>query len=207
MSADAILANLNDIAELWRWLAVVWHLYYAALAVGLFAGLRPVKRLAGIMLGIPLFSVSALAWTTGNPFNGTAFAVAGVVLAALPVPAGRVRIAPWWMVLPGAALFAFGWVYPHFTGSLTLPDAFHAAPTGLLPCPTLAMTIGLALALGGLSRAWSLILGALGVFYGAVGLFLLHVTIDAVLLIGAIVLMAFVMPAATAKREANGAQP
>ena len=65
----------------------------------------------------------------------------------------------------------------------------YAAPLGLIPCPTLSALVGVALVVNGLgSRAWSLILSGSGVLYGVIGWFRLGVTIDGVLLVGAITL-------------------
>ena len=52
-------------------------------------------------------------------------------------------------------------------------------PTGLVPCPTLSIVIGLALIVEGLdSRIWtSVLVGATGVFYGIFGAVRLGVTI------------------------------
>ena len=87
-------------------------------------------------------------------------------------------------------MFIFGWVYPHFPDRGTGLSYVYSAPTGLIPCPTLAITIGLTLILDGLrSRGWSLALGAAGLFYGGVGAFVLGVTMDLVLLLGAALLV------------------
>lgn len=64
-----------------------------------------------------------------------------------------------------------------------------------MPCPTLSIVIGLSLVVGGLdSRAWTLLLGISGLFYGLFGVLRLGVTIDLVLFLGALlaVLVIFV---------------
>jgi hypothetical protein len=99
---------------------------------------------------------------------------------------GVVSFGPPWQVVFGSLLFAFGWLYPHFLEAGTPHRYLYAAPTGLVPCPTLSAVIGLALILEGFgSRAWSLTLAVLGLLYGVVGTFRLHVLIDMVLLVGA----------------------
>lgn len=66
---------------------------------------------------------------------------------------------------------------------------FLLGATGLVPCPTLSIVIGLALMVGGFgSTAWSLVLGATGIFYGALGAARLGVTIDWVLMAGALMI-------------------
>jgi hypothetical protein len=195
-SPAEILNGLAKIANEWRMLAVVWHVYYGALAIGLLAGVRPSKPIAGILLAIPLFSVSVLAWTTANPFNGTLFAVLGLALVGISfaLPRDPIEIGATWLVVAGAVMFVFGWVYPHFLEGASPLTYLYAAPTGLVPCPTLSITVGLALILGGLdSRLYSLVLAVGGLFYGAFGAFRLGVTIDLVLLLGSLALVGAVL--------------
>jgi hypothetical protein len=203
---EQILNGLRTIANQWQILAVVWHVYFAVLAVGFVLGVRPSKRLGGILLGLPLLSVSALAWASMNPFNGTLFALAGMALIAIAFRLSdeRVRIASTWVVSAGVLMFLFGWVYPHFLDTSSYVPYLYAAPTGLIPCPTLSIVLGLSLMVGGLnSRAWSLSLAAMGIFYGIFGVLRLGVTIDAVLLLGALlsVLVIFV-PKPTVQKHA-----
>jgi hypothetical protein len=188
---EQILSGLREITNSWRVLAIVWHVYFAAIAIGLLAGIRPPKNLMGVLLGLPLLSVSFLAWRTSNPFNGIVFGLAGIILIGLAARLTNepIEIAPTWLVIPGAAMFLFGWVYPHFltTGSFT--QYLYAAPTGLIPCPTLSIVIGLALIVGGFgSGAWTLVLGVVGIFYGIFGTVRLGVTIDWVLMVGALMI-------------------
>jgi hypothetical protein len=137
--------------------------------------------------------VSALAWLSGNPCNGTTFALFATALAgvAFSLPRGPIRISPPWLAIPGVCLVAFGWAYPHFLQSGSWATYLYASPLGLIPCPTLSAVAGVALVIGGLgSRGWSLILAGSGVVYGLIGWFRLGVTIDAVLLVGATTLSA-----------------
>ena len=153
-------------------------------------GWRPSRRLAGAGLVLPLLSVSVLAGISGNPFNGAVFGVAAALLLVLSfrLP-GSVAFGAPWLVALGALLFAFGWLYPHFLEPGSFLRYLYAAPTGLVPCPTLSAVIGLGLMLGGLgSHAWSLTLAVLGTLYGVIGTFRLLVAIDSVLLAGAIAL-------------------
>lgn len=183
-----ILRGLQELANGWRALAVFWHAYFGALLLGFAWGVRPERRLLGILLALPLLSVSILAWTIGNPFNGTVFALAALALAtvSLTLPAGPVPMGPLWTVNLGALLFAFGWVYPHFLETSSPLAYLYAAPTGLVPCPTLSIVVGMSLLVDGLgSKAWCLVLAASGIFYGIFGAFRLGVTIDVVLIAGA----------------------
>jgi type II secretory pathway component PulF len=65
-SPQQILNGLSEISSRWQALAVFWHLYFAVFALVLLTGIRPPKRIAGILLGLPLLSVSFLAWLSGN---------------------------------------------------------------------------------------------------------------------------------------------
>jgi hypothetical protein len=203
---EIILNGLSSIANQWWLLAVAWHAYFAVLVVGLILGVRPTKRVAGVLLALPLLSVSVLAWTAANPFNGALLGIAGVALIALALrlPNGRIQIAPLWVVAAGALLFLFGWVYPHFLDTFPLFAYLYAAPTGLVPCPTLSIVIGLALIAGGLdSRVWTTVLAATGLFYGLFGALRLGVTIDIVLLLGAVIAIVVVfLPKTHAARPA-----
>lgn len=194
-SAQGILDGLTAIANDWKILAIAWHV---VLAVGLAAfvlGQRPAKAAAGIALVLPLVSVSALAWSAGNPFNGAVFALLAGALAALAARMrGAIRVGPPWLVAAGFTLLAFGWVYPHFLQAGSWAAYLVAAPLGLVPCPTLSALIGGSLIVDGLeSRGWSLTLAAAGVVYGLIGWLRLGVTIDVALLAGAVALGAATM--------------
>ena len=189
---EQIMNGLHQIANQWQFLAVLWHLYFGVLALGLAWGQRPSKRIGGILLAIPLLSVSVLAWMSANPFNGTVFAVVGLALGimAMRLPNEPINLAPTWAVGAGTLMLVFGWIYPHFLDTTLFITYLYAAPAGLIPCPTLSIVIGLCLIVSGLdSRAWSIVLGATGIFYSLFGAFRLGVTIDLVLLIGALLVI------------------
>ena len=69
-TADQILNGLREIANTWKALSILWHIYFGVYAVVLAIGYRPTKRFAGILLGLPFLSVSASAWMQPNPVNG-----------------------------------------------------------------------------------------------------------------------------------------
>jgi hypothetical protein len=190
-SSAQILDGLTNITNEWRILAAIWHGYFALLGVGLGIGWRPSKRFAGMLLGLPLLSVSALAWASSNPFNGVAFALGAAVLVASSVRlSGRVNIGRTWLICLGATFFAFGWIYPHFLATESSLAYLYAAPTGLIPCPTLSVVIGLALMVNGLnSRAWSLLLAIMGLSYGIFGGVVLEVGIDWILAVAALTIL------------------
>lgn len=187
-ASEEILRGLAEIANGWRGLAILWHVYFGAFLTFLLLGKRPRRATTAALLALPLLSVSALAWSAANPLNGIVFAAFGLgaLAIAAKLPSRSVEIAPLSLAVPGGLLFLFGWAYPHFLETPTSVAYLYAAPTGLLPCPTLSIVIGLTLLLGGLgSGAWLLLLGAAGSLYGLIGAIRLGVTIDGVLLAGA----------------------
>jgi hypothetical protein len=163
------------------------------LLVALFSGSRPPARAIAAFAIAMLASVSAAAWIFGNPFNATVFAALALLLSMVARNAPRdcggasTRVAS----ALGGLLVAFAWCYPHFLHGRPAIAYMIAAPLGLVPCPTLALLIGLALAgYRPAARRWSLVLGAAGLFYGAFGVFRLGVMIDVALLIASPVLIA-----------------
>jgi hypothetical protein len=75
---ELLLSSLTSLANAWRPLAAFWHGCLAVFVVALILGLRPSKRLSGILLALPFLSVSTLAWLSANAFNGIAFALIGI---------------------------------------------------------------------------------------------------------------------------------
>jgi hypothetical protein len=188
-NSEQILNGLSAIANQWQILAIAWHIYFTVLAGGLVLGFRPSKLVAAILLALPLLSVSILAWLAANPFNGLLFLLTSVALLmiAIRLPQEQIEIAPLWLTTAGIFLSLFGWLYPHFLESASFLPYLYAAPTGLIPCPTLSIVTGLSLMVGGLqSRAWSVVLGGMGLFYALFGAMRLGVTIDLILLLGAL---------------------
>lgn len=82
---------------------------------GLARMCRDLRWLAGIW-AIPLLSVSVTTWSYGNPFNGALFLLAAMatLLLALRSGGGEITMASMGRIVPGAAMIAFGWLYPHF---------------------------------------------------------------------------------------------
>ncbi|HJR61708.1 MAG TPA: hypothetical protein VJ813_20040 [Vicinamibacterales bacterium] len=186
-SAD-VLGDLTRIANDWRALAAAWHVLLAALLFGLVAGWRPSRWRAGLLLAVPLVSVSALAWASGNPFNGAVFLALAIVFGgmALRLQPGTVRVSSPVRLAPGVLLTACAWVYPHFLQASSWTPYLHSSPLGLLPCPTLLAVLGVSLIVGHLdSRSWGMVLSAAAVTYGLIGTFRLGVAFDVTLLAGA----------------------
>jgi len=190
---EQILAGLTRLANDFVALAVVWHALALAAAGALALGWRPPRRLVAALLVLSLLSVAALGWTGGNPFNGAVFTLVAAVLGLMASnwrAARSMAGAPWRARIVGAGLLGFGWVYPHFVEVGTPLAYLYAAPLGVVPCATLSAVVGVSLLADGLgSRAWAAILGVVGLFYGAFGVFRLGVSIDLVLLVGSVALL------------------
>lgn len=204
-ASEQILAGLSAISNDGRPIAAFWHVFFALLAVLLICGKRLSRKTMGILLALPLISVSVAAWLANNPFNGIVFASVGVLMAWMSLSRLKmdgVSISAPWFLIPGIVMIAFGWVYPHFLESGSVLKYLAMAPTGLIPCPTLSIVIGFALVLRGLeSRAVSWTLGLAGLFFGLIGTFRLGVGIDAVLILGALLLLAMPFLSRRASRK------
>ncbi len=191
---EQIMYSLTELANTWRLAAIFWHVYFGIFVAVLIFGVRPSKRIAGLLLALPFLSVSILAFTLFNPVNGIGFAVVGMLLVYVSVkmPREPVQIAPWWVLVAGVFMFVFGWIYPHFLDASSSYSFLYSSPIGVIPCPTLSIGIGLASILTSFnSRKISLILDIAGVVYGLTGFAMLGVTIDLILLFGAVVILAF----------------
>lgn len=201
-----IVEGLSRIANEFLPLAVVWHVVVVVVLVAVVGGSwRPDRRAAGALLALPLLSASAAAWMTGNMFNGALLlVVAGlIVIAAAVEPPGPVRPGPAWAVTVGSAAIVFAWAYPHFLSTHPAWVYLFAAPIGLVPCPTLALVLGLGLLSGGLgSRMWSLVVASAGLFYSLFGMFGLGVWLDAGLLLASVAM--FVVAPRSRRREQTG---
>jgi hypothetical protein len=192
-SASEILAGLERVARDFFVFAVLWHGLVAAFLGALASGWWPSRRTYAALLALPLLSVSLFSWSGDGNFNGLVFAalaaIAGLLGASAPV--GAVELGSRWARGLGGTLVGFAWIYPHFLPSGQPWAYLYGAPMGLVPCATLALVLGLAL-IGGLpgGLSWSLVLAGGALFYGAFGLAYLGVLIDAMLLFGAVALVA-----------------
>lgn len=190
---SAILAGLTQIAERASLVAMFWHLMFAAFGVALWLGLRPSRRALALAISAPLASAALCAAAFANPFNALVLGAGVVALALLALGSSTASLpataAHGWARGLGTLLLAFGVFYPHFLQAPAFAYVY-AAPLGTIPCPSLSAMIGVSLLGSGLVRGgWSWLLAALGAFYGAVGVLRLEVTIDGVLLIGALGLL------------------
>jgi hypothetical protein len=188
--SDVILAAATAIANEWRVLAAAWHLAVAALAVVLWWRRVDGRAIAALLALMPVSVATMAAWSS-NPFNITIFVALGLVMLALAGTnvSAELRLAGARDVAAGAIMCTFGWVYPHFLDGPAW-QYLYAAPLGLLPCPTLAFLMGVSLLTDSFgSKTWAILLGSMGMLYGLMGVFVLHVTVDWFLIAGAAVLL------------------
>ena len=69
-SPSEILDGLTAITNQWRGVAAGWPVLVGVLVLSLVSGWRPTERLLAVLITLPLVSVSILAWSAGNAFNG-----------------------------------------------------------------------------------------------------------------------------------------
>ena len=137
-------------------------------------------------------SVSSFAGTGDNFFNAAIFALLVIVsiYSALKSGNGIIRGDRSWPDIAGLLLIIFGLIYPEFLQTNSPLEFAYAAPTGLIPCPTLCVLTGFALLYRGFgSVTWSLTIVASGIFYGLFGVFYLGVYLDWFLVAGSLILM------------------
>jgi len=196
-SISEILLALSSLANQWRHVAIAWHAALGVSLLTILGGWRPPMRIAAYALVSLLVSVAVAAFASGNVVNGIAFSALSIALCAVARRFSNEVIRINWRViaLPGMLLLAFGWGYPHFLETGHWTEYAYAAPLGLLPCPTLSSVTGLSILCGQFgSRAWVRILTSAGLLYGAIGVFVLGVTLDYVLLAGALVSLVSLNP-------------
>lgn len=197
-----ILKSLFAMVEANGSLAIAWHVFVGVFVIALAAGWRPSRRTVCILATFPLLSVAVVALRAGNPFNAFVFGALAIAVAIAGGGASRDPIAIEHPVL--ATIFlAFGWTYWHFVeGSFAIVT--YGTPLGVIPCPTLALLVGLALLTGVFrhrSFAWIVTIAAAA--YGLFGLFVLRVGIDVVLVFGALILAFFAMGELSGARGAS----
>jgi hypothetical protein len=189
-SPEEIVARLTETANNFALIAILWHLLFFILILFILTGWRPYRRLMGIFIILPLFSVGIFSLLSSNPFNTIVFFVLGIILLlfALYLPYEKVDFKWNFYSVFGILMITFGWIYPHFLNNTKFFFYLIASPLGLVPCPTLSLAIGFTLLCQGFySRKWLLTMALAGLFYGLFGIFRLNVYLDAGLLAGAIV--------------------
>jgi hypothetical protein len=192
-TAAEILDGLRSISNNYTMVSIYWHIViYIAIVIILIGVWRPSNRMAGMFLSLPFFTVALLAWFNGNPFNGILFSILAIfcLIPGFRLSKERINYSSLFYRIAGVLLLLFGLWYPHFLEADSYLKYLYAAPTGLIPCPTLSIAIGIALIYNGFnSNPLKIILICFGFFYGLFGILKLGVYLDAVLLLGTIILL------------------
>jgi len=189
---EEILNGLQAIVDNYSVIAIIWHIAFYFFIICLLVKWHPSNKLMSILLCLPVISVAVLAWSYGNPFNGTLFAILAILIIVFAFKASNMRVSfsTWPFMLIGIILIAFGFMYPHFIKVNSIFEYLYASPVGLIPCPTLSILIGIILLFNPLgSPAITLSFIVFGLFYGLFGVFKLGVAIDVFLLFGSISLL------------------
>jgi len=209
-TSEAILNMLAAVANEWRWLAIAWHVAFVTGIVAI-ARVHVSRSAAALFVSLPIISVSLVAWNAGNPFNGLLFMLLGLLTAGLATTFGSRDISvdgAFRYRAVGAMLVVFGLSYPHFLVADSWLTYFYAAPYGLIPCPTVAVTVGLSLTFGSFgSRAWAIVVSVTALIYGVIGSLFLNVWIDGFLLVGAVMLLRDVWRWPSRRLDAPMVQP
>jgi hypothetical protein len=187
-TSEQILTGLQLIASRTQPVGTLWHIAVFIALIAIISGWRPSRRTIALAAVLPLMSVAIVAFVNQGFFNGAMFTVVALTLALLGrhVPEDRPSRPSRWVLVLGIAMTILGFGYPHFLQGGSYLWYLYGGPLGELPCPTLSFVIGLALISDGVgSRAWSVLLAMMGLFYGVVGVAKLGVWLDAGLVVGA----------------------
>lgn len=192
LTREEILAGLTSLANEYSNIAITWHVIILIIMAALFAGWKPGNSIMILLLSSLLMSVSVFAGMQGNIFNAGVFAFLVIMSIYCTLRSGNGNVTGDRSMadISGLLLIIFGLSYPEFFKSTSLLEYAYASPTGLIPCPTLAVLTGFGLVYKGfMSQTWAITLGAAGMFYGLFGVMYLGIYIDWVLVAGAFVLL------------------
>ena len=187
-----IINGLHAIANDFTAFAIAWHIIFYLLIAALLTIWKPANKLFVMLICLPLVSVAAFAWLTGNPFNGMLFSIMAILvfIFGLRTSSAPINLSQLPFMLAGILMIIFGLLYPHFTETDSFFRFLYASPGGLIPCPTLSIIIGFALIYNGFgSQPIMLIFIVFGLFYSVFGVLKLGVNLDLFLLFGTIVLL------------------
>lgn len=192
LKSEEIINGLQSIVNDYSTIALIWHAVFYILIAALIAKWEPSNKIFGLLISLPLLSVAILAWITGNPFNGTMFSIATILifLFGLKANSQSINYSQLTFVIGGILMIIFGLIYPHFIKPDSILKYLYASPAGLIPCPTLSIIIGFLLLYNGFgSQPITLTLIVLGLFYGIFGVLKLAVYLDIFLVLGTITLL------------------
>ena len=192
LTKEEILAGLTTLANEYSTIAIIWHVILLIIITALFAGWKPGNSLMILLFSSLLMSVSVFSASQGNLFNAAIFGFLVIMSIYSTFKSGEGIISGdvSWPDIAGLVLIIFGLGYPEFLSTDSTLEYAYAAPTGLIPCPTLSVVTGFALVYKGFkSHVWALTIGSAGMFYGLFGMFYLGMYIDWFLVAGATALL------------------
>lgn len=189
-TAESILDSLRQISQRYQNVAIAWHMIiYSFLVVYTVSNKIPPARYLFYFISGLLLSVATVSWVAGNPFNGIVFGLGflGMLYLSKKSPVRKAEVSALYQAT-GLLFMIAGLLYPHFLEG-DLVSYLYAAPTGLIPCPTLLFISGLMLLLPyQISKCgYGIIL--LDLLYGTAGVFSLHIYGDALLFGAAAILL------------------
>lgn len=189
-SPRQILEQLTRLATEGRTLGLLWHVVVLAALAFVVARKWEGRASLAVATVFPMFTASLVAFATGNWVNGLVLDLGALTMIVISRKfAGTLieigRPIPFTI---GVATLLYALFYTHFTPIRSWTDVWMT-PIGVLPCPTMALVIGLGLMAGGFrSRAWSLTAAVLGLGYSLFGVFVLKVQWDLGLFAAAVVM-------------------
>jgi len=189
---EEILNALQTITTSYSTFAITWHVVFYILLAALIARWQPSNKILGVLICLPLLSVAAFAWLSGNPFNGLLFSIMAILIVIFGFKASDqpINISQVPFMVLGIIMIIFGLVYPHFISADSFLKYLYASPVGLIPCPTLSIIIGFLLLYNGFgSHSITLTFIIFGLFYGIFGVLKLAVYLDIFLVLGTIALI------------------
>jgi hypothetical protein len=192
-TANEILEGLRVISNNYTLISIYWHLViYTSILLLVLVLWRPTNRMSVLLLSLPFITVALLAWFNSNPFNGVLFSILSLycLVTGLKLSQKEVKYSAWPYRFAGILLLLFGLWYPHFVEADSVWVYVYSAPSGLIPCPTLSIAIGIALIFSGFnSNPLKVMFLCYGFFYSLFGILKLGVYLDIVLLLGSFVLL------------------
>lgn len=191
---DQILNGLALAANRFYFVSIFWHLLVLLFLIALISGRKFSMKQVMAFLTLPLSSVAIIAYLTSNPFNGIVFGVLTIILWITIIRAEDKPLEMKWdaLSIAGFILVLFGLFYPHFLEEKNFLHYLYKAPSGLIPCPTLSLAIGITLLFHGFHhRKWMWYFSCIGLFYGVFGVMRLGVILDVFLIAGALLLLGY----------------
>jgi hypothetical protein len=188
-TANEILLSLQFLANKYVEMSIAWHVIIVFVIILAIYNKKINTKLYLGICGFLFLSVSLMAAIVMNPFNFLFFLLLAIVFLRKSLL--QVHSHLHFKRQTVSKVFAYllilsGLIYPHFLGPEILVY-FMAAPVGIIPCPTLLVTSGLTLLFTIPDIKLNYFLIPANVFYGAIGVFFLAVTLDIILLLAAII--------------------